>query len=51
MTVNMFKNMDNAETIAAGTTIFSEGDEPGGMMYILLDGEVDILCTANALIP
>ena len=34
MTVNMFKNMDNAETIAAGATIFSEGDEPGGMMYI-----------------
>ena len=42
MTVNMFKNLDNAEAIAAGTTIFSEGELPSGMMYILLDGEVDI---------
>ena len=42
MPISMFKHTDDAETIAAGATIFSEGDEPGGMMYILLDGEVDI---------
>ena len=42
MPLNMIKNTDDAETIVAGETIFSEGESPNGMMYILLDGEVDI---------
>jgi len=38
----MFRNDDGAYAVAAGTKIFSEGD-PGDSLYVILDGEVDIL--------
>jgi len=42
MTIDLFSNVDDVETFATGTTIFSEGDEPGGLMYVVQAGEVDI---------
>ena len=38
----MFRNDDGAHAVDAGTKIFSEGD-PGDSLYVILDGEVDIL--------
>ncbi len=38
----MFRNDDGAYGVDAGTRIFSEGD-PGDSLYVILDGEVDIL--------
>lgn len=43
MTIEMFKHMDGGENHVPGTTIFSQGDEPGGVMYVIQEGEVDIL--------
>ncbi len=38
----MFRNDDGAYGLAPGTRIFGEGD-PGDSLYVILDGEVDIL--------
>lgn len=38
---DLFKNTEHVETIAAGATIFTEGS-PGHVMYVVLDGEVEI---------
>jgi CRP/FNR family cyclic AMP-dependent transcriptional regulator len=43
MIISLLKHADDAQTFAAGTTIFSEGDDPGGLMYVVQEGEVDIL--------
>jgi CRP/FNR family transcriptional regulator, cyclic AMP receptor protein len=43
MIINLFKNVDDAQAFAAGTTIFAEGDDPGGLMYVVQEGEVDIV--------
>lgn len=43
MIINLFKNSEDAQAYPAGQTIFSEGDDPGGMMYVVQEGEVDIL--------
>ena len=43
MIINLFKNSDDGEPYKAGDTIFTEGDDPGGMMYVVQEGEVDIL--------
>ena len=43
MHISLFKNSDSALEFAAGATIFSEGDDPGGLMYVLVSGEVDII--------
>jgi CRP/FNR family transcriptional regulator, cyclic AMP receptor protein len=43
MITNLFKNVEDAEAFAAGTTIFAEGDAPCGVMYVVQEGEVDIL--------
>jgi CRP/FNR family transcriptional regulator, cyclic AMP receptor protein len=40
--ITLFKNSERAETFPAGATIFSEGDDPGGLMYVVVAGEVDI---------
>ena len=49
MIINLFKNVDDAEIFTAGTTIFSEGDAPGGLMYVVQDGEVDILLRGDRI--
>ena len=38
---NLFRNAVNAETFAAGQTIFTEG-QPGEVMYVVQDGEVEL---------
>lgn len=40
--LSLFKNSKNRESYTAGSTIFKEG-EPGQLMYVLIDGEVEIL--------
>lgn len=39
--VNLFKNADDYRAFAAGETIFDQG-EVGDVMYVVIDGEVDI---------
>ena len=43
MAINLLKNAKETQAFGAGTTIFSEGDDPGGLMYFVQSGEVDIL--------
>jgi CRP/FNR family transcriptional regulator, cyclic AMP receptor protein len=38
---NLFKNANNVVEYSAGATIFSSG-EHGELMYVVLDGEVDV---------
>lgn len=38
---NLFKNSDNAIACKAGATIFAEG-APGDVMYVVLEGEVEV---------
>ncbi len=42
MYVNLFKNADSVEIFPAGASIFSEGEDSDGFMYILLEGEVEV---------
>jgi CRP-like cAMP-binding protein len=42
VTIDLFRNEDNALEFAAGQTIFSEGDA-GDLMFVVVDGEVDLL--------
>ena len=39
--LNLFKSATNAETYAAGQVIFQEG-QPGEVMYVVIEGEVDL---------
>ena len=43
MIVNLFRNTEDAQPYTAGATIFSEGDSPCGLMYVVQEGEVDIV--------
>lgn len=38
---DLFEGAKDAEDFAAGTTIFDEGT-PGDVMYVILDGEVEV---------
>ena len=38
---NLFENSKYAKDYPAGTTVFAQGD-PGDVMYVLLDGEIDL---------
>jgi len=38
---SIFKNADNIRSFSAGSIIFSEGD-PRDVMYVILDGEVEV---------
>lgn len=49
MIINLFKNVDDAQAFAAGTTIFQEGDAPGGVMYVVQQGEVEILVRGDPI--
>lgn len=46
--INLFKNADNKEQYAEGATIFQKGDE-GAYLYIILEGEVDIVLNGKHL--
>lgn len=42
MSIEIFKHSTDFESFAAGATIFKEGDDPAGQMYVLQAGEIDI---------
>lgn len=46
--MNLFRNEKNAVKYSAGQTIFVEG-ETGEAMYVVLDGEVDIVIAGQIL--
>lgn len=41
-TINLFRHARNVETVAAGSTIFEEGEDSKNMMYAIIEGEIDI---------
>ena len=41
-TINLFQHSKDAIPYPAGAVIFNEGD-PGDMMYVLVEGEIDII--------
>jgi len=43
---NLFRSADNLERYAAGTVIFRKGDQ-GDYMYVVMEGEVDVLADGN----
>ena len=43
---NLFRNADNLERHAAGTVIFRKGDQ-GDYMYVVMEGEVDVLADGH----
>ncbi len=45
----MFKNSDTTLTFSKGEFIFHQGD-PGGFMYVILEGEVDILLNDEVIV-
>jgi CRP/FNR family transcriptional regulator, cyclic AMP receptor protein len=45
---NLFKNDPNFETFPAGTIIFKEG-EPGDIMFVIQEGDVEILIKEKVL--
>ena len=42
VTIDLFRNEENTQLFAAGQKIFSEG-EAGDMMYVVVEGQVDLL--------
>ena len=42
MPIQLFKDSTSALPFAASTIIFHEDDAPGGVMYVVVEGEVDI---------
>jgi len=42
VTIDLFRNEENTQSFAPGQKIFSEGD-PGDTMYVVIDGQVDLL--------
>lgn len=43
MKTGLFRQSEDIETFKAGAIIFSEGQEAGGVMYVVQEGQVDIL--------
>ncbi len=46
--LNWFKDFADPQTFATGETIFTEGT-PGNVMYVVLDGKIDIRVDGNSL--
>ncbi len=47
-TIDLFKHSNNYEMFLAGQTIFKEG-QYGDMMYVVKEGEVDVLSNGKVL--
>lgn len=47
-TLNLFNNADNVEDYPAGAMIFEQG-QPAGVMYVVLEGEVEIRAHGQAV--
>jgi CRP/FNR family cyclic AMP-dependent transcriptional regulator len=46
--IKLFQNTKDSKTYSAGETIFEQGD-PGDVMYVVLEGEVDIKAEVEVL--
>jgi len=46
--IKLFSNSTDFKTFSAGQIIFNEG-QPGDVMYVIMDGTVDILVNAKLL--
>ena len=46
--IRLFRNAEDYKTFSAGETIFEQGD-PGDVMYVVLQGELDIKVEAEVL--
>jgi CRP-like cAMP-binding protein len=38
--INVFRNVQNARTLAAGEVLFREGDDGGDLMFAVIEGEL-----------
>ena len=38
--INVFRNVQNARTLATGEVLFREGDDGGDLMYAVIEGEL-----------
>lgn len=43
MATGIFKNVEGGKNYDAGQAIFSQGDTPRGLMYVVQEGSVDII--------
>ena len=48
-TLELFRHVKEVESFTQGQTIFQEGD-PSGVMYVVIEGEVDIVVRDKVLI-
>ena len=49
MHIQMFKDSDTALTFASGACIFAEGDDPAGLMFVVVEGEVDVIANGTLI--
>ena len=49
-TLDLFRHVKEFDSFTQGQTIFQEGD-PSGVMYVVIDGEVDIIVHGKVLSP
>lgn len=49
MKTDLFRQADDIHTLTAGATLFSEGQDAGGVMYVVQEGEVDILVRGECI--
>ena len=49
MKTDLFRQSEDIEAFKAGAIIFSEGQEAGGVMYIVQEGQVDILVHGDCI--
>jgi hypothetical protein len=49
MKTELFRQAGDTEDSPEGTTIFSEGQDAGGVMYVVQEGESISSCTASTL--
>jgi len=45
---NLFRNAEDFQTFTAGQTIFEQG-QPGDLMYVVKEGEVDLLVNGTVV--
>ena len=49
-TLDLFRHVKEFDSFTQGQTIFQEGD-PGEVMYVVIEGEVDIIARGKVLSP
>lgn len=43
MSIQIFKHVEGGKDYAPGEAVFTQGDAPGGLMYVVQDGDIDII--------